>query len=288
MLRSLTISAALVLGTSATPKQAKVKPAIANNSSRPVVSVNAPSPNFDSQAEQQLLQLANEARKRAGAPVLHPDEGLTKAARSHAEVMARQGQLSHQFDGEPSLPSRLASNSTLRLDHAGENVALDITAGQAHQHLMLSPPHRENLLDASFNVAGFGVIRLGERLYVVQDFGHSLPPYTADQTEEAIVAAVARARRAEHLPALARKTESELRSAVCSMAEQDRLATTAMRRVAQHYNIVSYTNLHPEVLPASAVRLIGEQRFSNMAVNVCYGRTGTYPSGVYWVGLAFY
>jgi uncharacterized protein YkwD len=106
MLRSLIISAALVLGTSATPKQAKVKPAIASNSSRPVVSVNAPSPSFDSQAEQQLLQLANEARKRAGAPALHLDEGLTTAARTHAEVMAQQGQLSHQFDGEPSLPNR--------------------------------------------------------------------------------------------------------------------------------------------------------------------------------------
>jgi len=288
MLRSLIISAALVLGTSATPKQAKVKSAVAKNSGRPVVSVNAPSPSFDSQAEQQLVQLANEARRRVGAPALHFDEGLTTAARTHAGVMAQQGQLSHQFDGEPSLPNRLAASSDLRLDHAGENVALDLTPGQAHQHLMLSPPHRENLLDPSFNVAGFGVIRFGERLYVVQDFGHSLPSYTADQTEETIVAAIARARRAEHLPALVRKSDSELRAAVCSMAQQDRLATRAMRRMAQHYSTVSYTNLHPEVLPANAVRLIGEQRFTNVAVGVCYGRTGTYPSGAYWVGLAFY
>jgi len=288
MLRPLVISAALVLGTSAAPRQVKVKPAIAKNSDRAIVSANAPSPNFDTQAEQQLLQLANEARTRIGAPALHFDEGLIMAARAHAQVMAQQGQLSHQFDGEPSLPHRLAATSNLRLDHAGENVALDVSPGQAHQHLMHSPPHRENLLDPSFNVAGFGVIRFGERLYVVQDFGHSIPSYTAEQTEETIAAAIARARRAEHLSALTRRPDSELRSAVCSMALEDRLATRAMRRLAQHYSTASYTNLHPEILPANVVRLIGDQRFSNVAVGVCYGRTGTYPSGVYWVGLAFY
>ena len=49
---------------------------------------------------------------------------------------------------------------------------------------MLSPPHRENLLDTNYNVAGFGVFRSGGRLYVVEDFGHSLPAYTPEQTRE--------------------------------------------------------------------------------------------------------
>jgi uncharacterized protein YkwD len=288
MLRAFIISAALVLGTSATPKQAKVKPAAAKGSNRAVVSLNSPSPSFDPEAEQQLLEMANRARAQVGAPALHFDEGLTMAARAHADVMAQQQQLSHQFDGEPSLPNRLAATSTLRLDHAGENVALDHSAADAHAHLMLSPPHRENLLDRSYNLAGFGVVRSGGRLYVVQDFGHSLPAYSADQTENAIMGTVARVRRGNHLPALAQRSDSELRAAVCSMAMEDRLGTGSMHELAQRYTIVSYTNLRPEILPANATRLVGERRFANLSIGVCFARTDTYPSGVYWVGLAFY
>ena len=288
MVRALIISAALVLGTGATPKQAKVKPAAAKNSGHVVASVETPSPSFDPSAEQQLLEMANQARSQVGAPELRFDEGLTNAARAHADVMARQQQLSHQFDGEPSLPSRLAAASTLHLDHAGENVALDLTAADAHEHLMHSPPHRENLLDPSFNVAGFGVMRSGDRLYVVQDFGHSVPTYSVSQTEDAIWSSITRMRRAAHLPALARRSDAQLRSAACSMAQEDRLGTSSMHDLAQRYSLVSYTNLHPETLPANADRLIGDQRVSNVAVGVCFGRSGTYPSGVYWVGLAFY
>lgn len=287
MLRVL-ITIALVLGTVATPEQAKIKPAAAKTSDRPVASDHQSSPIYDEQAEQQLLAMANQARTRVGAPPLHFDLGLILAARAHADVMAQQQQLSHQFNGEPSLPHRLSAASSLHLDRAGENVALDTSVDQAHQHLMLSPPHRENLLDTTYNVAGFGVIRSGEHLYVVQDFGHSVPAYSTEQTEDAIAAAVSRARVAAHLPGLTRKSDAALREAVCSMAKQDRLATRSMHELAQRYSVLSYTNLHPEVLPASANRLIADRNLTNAAVGVCFARTQTYPGGVYWVGLLFY
>jgi uncharacterized protein YkwD len=196
--------------------------------------------------------------------------------------------MSHQFAGEPSLPQRLAEASSLHLDHAGENVALDMTAEQANEHLMLSPPHRENLLDPGYNVAGFGVIRAGERLYVVEDFGHSLPPYTTQQMEAAIMDSVNHRRRQARLPEFEWTPHSALRDAVCSMTHEDRLGTRSMRELAQRYSLLSYANVHPEVLPANAARLIADRRFKSLAVGVCYARTGTYPTGAYWVGLAFY
>src|SRR5271156_2078699 len=49
---------------------------------------------FDSRAEQQLLDLANQARARAGAPPLMLDAGLCRAARTHAEAMFAARQLS--------------------------------------------------------------------------------------------------------------------------------------------------------------------------------------------------
>lgn len=287
MLRAL-ILVVLVLRTSASPEQAKVKPAASKSPDRVVAPDFQSSPDFDVQAEQRLLEMANQARVEAGAPPLQFDEGLIQAARMHAQAMAQEQQLSHQLNGEPSLPHRLSATSVLHLDRSGENVALDVTAEQAHERLMLSPPHRENLLNANYNVAGFAVIRSGTRLYVVQDFGHSLPAYTPEQTENAIVEAVNRARRTAHLPALTRSSEATLRDSVCSMAQADRLGTRSMRDLAQRYSVVSYTNMHPEVLPASANRLVENRNFKNVAVGACYARTDTYPSGVYWVGLLLY
>ncbi len=138
---------------------------------------------FEIQSEEQLLALANQARRRAGAPPLTIDAGLTNAARIHAEAMLTARQLSHQFNNEPSLPQRLADRTALQLDREGENVAIDYDADHGHEHLMLSPPHRANLLNPAYNVVGLGVVRSGDRLYIVQDFGHALPNYSSARGE---------------------------------------------------------------------------------------------------------
>jgi len=125
---------------------------------KPVATMAADIPFNDDEfhAEQQLLALANQARRQAGVPPLKLDAGLSRAARIHALTMLESRQLSHQLRGEPALPQRLAAVSPLILDHAGENVALDYDAEHGHQHLMLSPPHRANLLNPSYNVVGVG------------------------------------------------------------------------------------------------------------------------------------
>ena len=287
MLRAL-ITVVLVLASGPASEQAKLKPAAAKPADRSVAPQYQPSPIYDEQAERQLLDLANQARARAGASPLQFDNGLILAARAHAADMAEQQQLSHQFSGEPSLPHRLAAASALHIDRAGENVAVDLSIEHAHHELMLSPPHRENLLDPGYNVAGFGVIRSGERLYVVEDFGHSLPEFSSQQTEDAIAVALGRARRSAHLPGLARQADATLQAAVCSMAQQDRLATQPMRDLAQRYSVLSFTSIHPDVLPTAANRLLEDRNLSKVAVGVCFARTNTYPSGVYWVGLLFY
>ena len=89
MLRAL-ITVALVLGSGASPEQAKVKPAASKSPDRPFVSDSQPSPDFDQQAEQKLLDMANKSRAEAGAPPLEFDEGLIQAARAH--VPARFGE----------------------------------------------------------------------------------------------------------------------------------------------------------------------------------------------------
>ncbi len=240
---------------------------------------------YDSQAERQLLDLANQARAQAGAPRLTLDAGLCRAARTHAEAMFAARQLSHQFEGEPSLPQRLAAATHTQLDQEGENVALDFDAESGHKHLMLSPPHRANLLNAAYNVIGLGVIRSGDRLYIVQDFGHALPNYSSAEVKERIAAVVAQTRRQASQPDLARSDLPNADAAACSMAQADKLGGSVVHQLAQRYTVLTYTSLHPETLPANASHVLAGRNLRSFSVGACYARTETYPTGVYWVVL---
>jgi uncharacterized protein YkwD len=241
---------------------------------------------FDAHAEQQILELANRSRQQAGSPVLTMDAGLSQAARLHAQAMLEARQLSHQFDGEPSLPKRLAAATSLQLDQEGENVALDIDPAQAEQHLMLSPPHRANLLNPAYNVVGMGVIRSGDRLYVVQDFGHALPNYSLTDVKERIASAVQQMRHHADIPELPRNDLATADDAACSMAHADKLATSEVHQLAQHYTVLTFTSLHPETLPGGSDHAIASRNLRSFSIGACYARTETYPTGVYWVVLS--
>ena len=264
-----------------TGSKATLKPVAAASPDIPFHSVE-----FDSQAEQQILELANRARQQAGAPPLSMDSGLTHAARVHAQAMLEARQLSHQFDGEPSLPQRLAAATQLQLDQEGENVALDIDPAEAEQHLMLSPPHRANLLNPAYNVVGMGVVRSGDRLYVVQDFGHTLPNYSINEVKDRIANAVQQTRRHAGSIDLARHDLATAAAAACSMAQADKLATTAVHELSQHYTVLTFTSLHPETLPTGSDRAIASHNLRSFSIGACYARTETYPTGVYWVVLS--
>jgi|SRR5579863_4376124 len=241
---------------------------------------------FDSQAEQQILELANRSRQQAGAAALAIDPGLSHAARVHAEAMLEARELSHQFEGEPSLPQRLAVATALQLDQEGENVALDVDPAQAEQHLMLSPPHRANLLNPAYNVVGMGVIRSGDRLYVVQDFGHALPNYSLAEVKDRIASAVTLARRKASIAELPRQDFATADEAACSMAQADKLGTPAVHELAQRYTVLTFTSLHPETLPQGSEHAISGHNLRSFSIGACYARTNTYPTGMYWVVLS--
>jgi uncharacterized protein YkwD len=266
-------------GSSGKSSPATLKPASAS-------AADIPFRDYDTAAEQVLLDLANQARSQAGLPSLTLDSGLSQAARIHAEAMFAVRQLSHQFAGEPSLPQRLAGATRLQLDQEGENVALDFDAASGHQHLMLSPPHRANLLNPAYNVVGMGVIRSGDRLYIVQDFGRALPNYSAAEVKERIASAVSEARRQGRQLDLPRRDLLLADDAACSMAKADKLGTSMVQQLAQRYTVLTYTSLHPETLPTEAGRVLGDHNLRSFSVGACYARTETYPTGVYWVVLS--
>lgn len=266
-------------GANQSDQHATLKPAAAT-------SPDIPFSAYDPEAERMLLDLANQARAQAGAPSLTLDAGLCQAARAHAHAMLAARQLSHQFDGEPSLPQRLAAATRMQLDQEGENVAFDFDAQDGHKHLMLSPPHRANLLNPAYNVIGLGVVWGGDRLYIVQDFGHALPNYSAAEVKDRIAATVAQARLQAKQPDLARRDLPTADDAACSMAQADKLGTSPIHQLAQRYTVLTYTSLHPETLPANADHVLSSHNLRSFSVGACYARTETYPTGVYWVVLS--
>lgn len=148
-------------------------PALPLPATAPLVS---PSP----KVEDALLEATNAARRANGQPVLVRDEGLARAARAHADEMARLEYFSH------SSPDPANDRLQVRLARAGsplvsvaENLALLAQPGDAQDAAqravdgwLASPGHRSNLLRTAYDRVGFGAASARDgRLIVVQDFG---------------------------------------------------------------------------------------------------------------------
>jgi uncharacterized protein YkwD len=129
----------------------------------------APAQQKTSNAERQLLDAVNQERKAHGLPSLILDEALANAARKHAQRMAEQGTISHQFPGEPSLPSR-AKAAGAHFTWLSENVDEGPNPTAIHQSFMKSPQHRANILDSDMDSAGIGVAERNGHVFAVEDF----------------------------------------------------------------------------------------------------------------------
>ncbi len=285
MVKALIALVALTLASGNAPAKGTQSPAPrVKTASLSLSSPVMPSAEEDREAEQQLLGLTNQARQQAGIAPLQEDAGLTQAALEHAQAMASQQQLSHQFSGEPSLTDRLAINTNLHLDRAGENVAYAATVERVQAVLMASPPHRENLLNAGYNLVGIGVIRVGDTLYVTQDFGHGLPAYSAQTSADMVAQGVNRLRGQNGLASMQRMDAGAAQSAACAMANAESLGVPGPRAAY----VIRYTTMQPETLPASAGKAVADRDLRAYSVGSCYARTHAYPNGVYWMVLLFY
>ena len=59
----------------------------------------------------------------------------------------------------------------------------------------------------------------------------------------------------------------------------------AKTALAERYTVLTFTSLHPETLPAGTGHAISSRNLHSFSIGECYGRTDTYPTGVYWVVL---
>jgi hypothetical protein len=135
--------------------------------------------------EQQVMDLANQDRAQQGLAPLKWDPALAQAAAEHAQLMAQQPSLSHQYPGEPDLVARTAAAGA-HFRSVAENVALAPSPQALEQEWMHSPPHRANILNPTMNTIGIGLVKRGENYYAVEDFAAGVAQLGPEQIEQKI------------------------------------------------------------------------------------------------------
>lgn len=144
--------------TPSNPSQ-PTKPTQPNNppAQQPAPSQPAPStPATNSQFEQQVVQLVNQERAKAGLKPLIHDAQLSQVARAKSQDMINKGYFSHNSPTYGS-PFDMMKQFGISYRTAGENIAAgQRTPAQVVQAWMNSSGHRANILNSQFTHIGVG------------------------------------------------------------------------------------------------------------------------------------
>lgn len=104
-------------------------------------------------AQQQMLDLLNARRAKAGVGPLKIDPDLQKVAQARSDKIVSSNTFSHQL---PDLGSPFDTMKTYGVTYtsAGENIAGNQSVQAAETALENDPPHLENILNELFNYVG--------------------------------------------------------------------------------------------------------------------------------------
>jgi len=204
----------------------------------------------------QIFALANQARAQAGVAALRWDPELAAAALQHCRMMAEEGEISHQYSGEPDLTTR-AARAGAHFSMIEENVALAPSAVAIHQAWMQSPGHRENLLSPEVDHVGIAVVYARGEFYAVADYSTLVENLSPAQVE-ARVAALVRASGVSILtvPTLARS----------ACASDDDLLRSPESRPAW---MIRWQNSDLSHLPRQLMNQLKSGKYRQAAVGSC-------------------
>ncbi|MBW3615727.1 MAG: CAP domain-containing protein [Actinobacteria bacterium] len=113
-------------------------------------------------AEHEFVGRLNDLRAAHGLNSLSVDPALTDVARNWASRMAAVNQISHRSD--------LAAVAPANWLVLGENVGAGPAVAPIHDALVASPSHYANLVDPRFRQVGVGVVVVGGKIFVAQNF----------------------------------------------------------------------------------------------------------------------
>ena len=237
-----------------------------------------------SQREQQLLDLVNHEREKAGLQKLAWNDRLAQAALAHSRLLAENRDLSHQFPGEPPLQERVGSTG-LRFNSVAENVAEAPAVDVAHSALMQSPGHRANILHPDYNAVGISIVERGKELYVTQDFARTLVSYSEKDFRDAVVTGFNRARRAKGLPEVEVVIDPRLRKFACA---QDLNTEKIIQGLPGATSLLVFSSSEPGALPNDLRKMVPDKNLQRMNIGVCLQTGGKIGFSKFWVVAAFF
>jgi hypothetical protein len=207
-----------------------------------------------STAAQIMFDSANRERLAQGLPRLKWDDNLVEAAMAHAQRMARENSIGHQFPGEPPLLER-ASRAGAHFSEVAENVAEGPAAVVIHSEWMHSPPHRANILAADLNSIGVAVAERDGQLFAVEDFSDTVTDLTLEQQERQAGARL-------------RELGMRLTNSVQDARKDCAMAHGFTGSPAPRFK-VRYTTTDPSELPKELEEKIQSGHYRSAAVGAC-------------------
>lgn len=236
------------------------------------------------QREQQLFDLVNREREKAGLGKLEWSDRLAQAALAHSRLLAENRDLSHQFSGEPILQERIGA-TRLRFNSVAENVAAAPDVDTAHAALMKSPGHRANILHQDYNAIGISIVERDHELYVTQDFAHTLVSYTEKQFSDAIVSGFNKARRSRGLPPVDIVVDPRLKKAACS---QNMNTNRLIQNIPGATGLLVFSQSEIGALPDDLKKFTADKAVERMNIGVCLQTGGKAGFSKFWVVAAFF
>lgn len=236
-----------------------------------------------SPAEKLIFGELNHERASHGLTVLQWDEHAAEAARAHAQLLAENGKLSHQFPGETTLADRIGITGA-RFTVAAENVARTEFVEDVHLALMGSPGHRANILSTSYNAVGIGVIESQGKIYVTQDFIFLVPGYSESQFNHAFAEAFNLARKARGIRPIHAREDAALHQLACTT---DGDAVKLADSISGSNAVVVFTSSDPHHLPAELNPRAANADFHIMKFGACFRPDQEHGYANFWVVATF-
>ncbi|MGZ4829519.1 MAG: CAP domain-containing protein [Candidatus Angelobacter sp.] len=234
-------------------------------------------------AEKRIFEELNHERASHGMSSLEWNDHAADAARAHARLLAENGQLSHQFLGEATLPERLGGTGA-RFTLAAENVARTEFIEDVHLALMASSGHRANILNAGYNAVGIGVVEDKGRIYVTQDFVYVVPDYSESQFSSAFAEAFNLTRKGKGIRPLDARPDPQLRVLACTTGGD---AVKLADKLSGVKAVVVFTSSDPHHLPEQMIPRAANSDFHRMSYGVCFRPDQEHGYANFWVVVTF-
>jgi uncharacterized protein YkwD len=246
------------------------------------VSATQSAPSISS-AEKRIFEELNHERANHGLSALQWDDHAAGAARAHAQLLAENGKLSHQFPGEATLPGRIGVTGA-RFTVSAENVASTEFIEDVHPALMGSSGHRANILSTSYNAVGIGVVEEKGRIYVTQDFLFLVPDYSESQFNSAFAEAFNLARKSRGIRPLQAREDAALHQLACTT---DGNAMKLADQFTGVSAVVVFTSSDPHQLPREMNPRVANADLHFMKYGVCFRPDQEHGYANFWVVATF-